>query len=65
MDLATSLVSIVAGFEAHEALEFARFDGSYVVNPHGREADLRAVSDVVTNFILSTAVRTDEAGRQV
>ncbi len=53
--LAQRLAGIVAGFEAHEALEFARFDGQYAVEPHGSAEELMATATLVGDYLTSTA----------
>jgi hypothetical protein len=53
-EIAWKLAAIVAGLEAHEALEFARFDDSYVVDPHGSVVELQKVADLVAQYLLST-----------
>jgi hypothetical protein len=54
-NLARRLAAIVAGHEAHEALEFARFDDGYVVDPHGSLDELVDVSALVTEYLTSSA----------
>jgi len=53
--LARMMVAAIAGFEAHEAMEFARFDGIYVINPHGSAAELEQIGEEVARYLKSPA----------
>lgn len=54
--LAFKLTAAIAGMEAHEALEFARFDGAYAVNPHGSGEQLGLLGALVTEYLTNAAV---------
>jgi hypothetical protein len=54
-EIARRLAAAVAGHEAHEALEFSRFDDERVVNPHGSAAELEGVGQDVTTFLMNAA----------
>ena len=52
--LAQMMVGLVAGLEAHEVLEFARLDGTHVVNPHGSAAALHHIAGLISEVIESS-----------
>ncbi|MGH8980002.1 MAG: hypothetical protein ACRDWE_03120 [Acidimicrobiales bacterium] len=54
--LAFRLTAAIAGMEAHEALELARFDGVYAVNPHGSGKQLGLLGALVTEYLTNAAV---------
>ena len=49
------VVAAIAGIEAHEALEFARFDGLYAVDPHGSAAELKHIGGLITEYLSNAA----------
>jgi len=55
--LAFQLTAAIAGREAHEALEFARFDGQPAVDPHGSKAVLGEVGVLIAQYLTGGAQR--------
>ncbi len=53
--LANKVCAAIAGRAAHEILEFVRFDGDFVVDPHGSAAQIAGIAELVTEYLVHGA----------